>query len=183
MTSTAAKAPDELRYPIGPFKRPTGPLDPAQRKQVIDAIAATPKNLADAVRGLNDRQLDTPYRPGGWTVRQVVHHVADSHMNAYIRLKLALTENAPLIKTYDEAEWAKLNDSRETPVQVSLTLLTALHDRWERVLRAMTNADFARTLTHPDHGLITVDSLLAIYGWHGPHHTAHITNLRKREVW
>jgi uncharacterized damage-inducible protein DinB len=176
-------ASDELRFPTGKFHRPTVPLDSAQRAKVIDAIAATPKNLVDAVRGLNDKQVDTPYREGGWTVRQVVHHVADSHMNAFIRIKLAMTEAAPLIKTYDEGEWAKLSDGREGPVDVSLSLLTALHDRWVRLLRSMKPADFSRTMTHPEHGAITIDYLLSLYAWHGPHHTAHITNLRKRHGW
>lgn len=178
-----AKASDELRYPTGKFHRPTGLLDAAQRAKVIDTIAATPKHLAEAVRGLNDKQLDTPYRADGWTVRQVVHHVPDSHLNAYIRVKLALTETAPLIKTYEEGEWAKLTDAREGPVDVSLALLTALHDRWVRLLRSLKPADFARTMTHPDHGAITIDYLLSLYAWHGPHHTAHITGLRKREGW
>lgn len=176
-------APDNLRFPIGKFQRPAGPLDAAQRARVIDTIAATPKNLSDAVRGLNDRQLDTPYRPDGWTVRQVVHHVPDSHMNAYVRVRLALTENAPLIKTYDEAEWAKLSDARAAPIDASLALLTALHDRWVRLLRSLKPADFSKTMTHPEHGAITIDYLLALYAWHGPHHVGHITSLRKREGW
>jgi uncharacterized damage-inducible protein DinB len=173
----------DLRYPVGKFARPAGPLDPATRARHIDAIAATPKALADALRGLTEPQIDTPYRDGGWTVRQVAHHVPDSHINAYIRIKLALTENAPLIKTYDENEWAKLSDSRDTPVDVSLTLLTALHDRWVRLLRAMKPEDFAKALTHPDHGPITLDFILALYAWHGTHHVAHITELRKRNGW
>ncbi|HET9426678.1 MAG TPA: putative metal-dependent hydrolase, partial [Gemmatimonadaceae bacterium] len=149
----------------------------------IETLAATPGLLADAVRGLTDAQLDTPYRPDGWTVRQVVHHVADSHMNAYIRVKLALTENAPPVKPYDENEWAKLPDSLVTPVAVSLTLLDALHDRWVRVMRALKPVEYARTVTHADHGAITVDFLLALYAWHGPHHVGHITSLRKRSGW
>jgi len=179
----ASVTTDDLRYPTGKFHRPTGPLTPAQRADIIDSIAATPRNLSDAIRGLTDRQLDTPYRPEGWTVRQVVHHVADSHLNAYTRVKLALTESAPLIKTYDEAEWAKLSDAREAPADVSLALLTALHDRWVRLLRSMKPADFAKTMTHPEHGPITIDFLLALYGWHGPHHIGHIMSLRKREGW
>jgi uncharacterized damage-inducible protein DinB len=180
---TASAAPDTLRFPTGKFQRPTSPLDAAERARIIDTIAATPKNLADAVRGLNDKQLDTPYRPEGWTVRQVVHHVADSHMNAFIRVKLALTESAPLIKTYDEAEWAKLTDGRTGPIDVSLALLTALHDRWVRLLRSLKPTDFGKTMTHPEHGAITVDYLLSLYAWHGPHHVAHVTGLRKREGW
>jgi uncharacterized damage-inducible protein DinB len=182
VTSTAPVS-DELRFPVGKFQRPKGPLDAAERKRAIDTLAATPKNLSDAVRGLNDRQLETPYRPDGWTVRQVVHHIADSHLNAYTRIKLALTENAPLIKTYDEAAWANLIDGREGPVDVSLTLLTALHDRWLRLLRSLAPADFSKTMTHPEHGPVSIDFMLALYSWHGPHHTAHITSLRKREGW
>jgi hypothetical protein len=180
---TASTAPDELRFPTGKFHRPKGPLDATERTRIIDVIAATPKNLTEAVRGLNDKQLDTPYRTDGWTVRQVVHHVADSHMNAFIRVKLALTESAPTIKTYDEAEWARLTDGRTGPVDVSLALLTALHDRWVRLLRSLKPADFAKTMTHPEHGAITIDYLLSLYAWHGPHHVAHVTGLRKREGW
>ena len=182
MTNSATKAPDELRFPIGKFQRPTEPLDATQRARIIDIIAAAPKDLADALRDLTDPQLDTPYRPDGWTVRQLVHHVADSHMNAYIRVKLALTEDAPLVKAYDEKEWAKLSDSTG-PVDISLTLLTSLHDRWVRLMRAMQPADFTRTVTHPERGPITVDFLIALYAWHGPHHVAHVTSLRKREGW
>ena len=174
MSTVTPNAPDELRYPLGKFQRPAEPLDAAARATFIDIIAATPANLAEAVRGRTEAQLDTPYRPGGWTVRQLVHHVADSHMNAYIRVKLALTEDAPAIKAYDENEWAKLSDS-SAPIDMSLTLLTALHDRWVRLMRSMQPSDFTRTLTHPDRGPITVDFLLALYAWHGPHHTAHIT--------
>jgi uncharacterized damage-inducible protein DinB len=182
MTATATPI-DDLRFPTGRFQRPVTPLAADQRARILDVIDPTPGQLAEAVRGLDERQLDTPYRPDGWTLRQVVHHVADSHMNAYIRCKLALTESAPLVKTYDEAEWAKLSDSRDTPVAVSLTLLTALHDRWLRVLRSLKPDDFTRTLTHPEHGPITVDYLLALYAWHGPHHVAHVTGLRKRKGW
>lgn len=178
-----APVAEELKFPTGKFHRPKGPLDTSERKRLVDVLASTPKMLGDAARGLNDRQLDTPYRAGGWTVRQVVHHVPDSHLNAYVRIKLALTENAPLIKTYDEAAWANLVDAREGPVDVSLTLLSALHDRWVRLLRTLASADFARTMTHPEHGPVSIDFMLALYGWHGPHHTAHITSLRKREGW
>jgi uncharacterized damage-inducible protein DinB len=176
-------AADELRFPTGKFHRPKGALETTERKRVIDVITATPKNLSDAVRGLSERQLDTPYREGGWTVRQVVHHVADSHMNAFIRIKLAMTEDSPTIKTYDEAAWANLIDGREGPVDASLTLLASLHERWVRLLRSLAPADFSRTMTHPEHGPVSIDFMLALYGWHGPHHTAHITGLRKREGW
>ena len=164
---------DDLRFPTGRFQRPSGPLDPAQRAKHIETIAATPKLLTDAVRGLSEKQLDTPYRPDGWTVRQVVHHVPDSHMNAFIRMKLALTEDAPPVKAYDEDAWAKLADA-QGPVDPSLALLTALHERWVRLLKSMKPEDFLRTVTHPDHGPITVDFLLALYAWHGPHHVGHV---------
>lgn len=173
---------DDLRYPIGRHQRPVSLTD-AQRHSAIDAISVTPANLRDAVRGLDDSQLDTPYRPDGWTVRQVVHHVPDSHANAYIRFKLALTEDTPTIKPYDEAAWAKLEDSRTTTIETSLTLLAALHDRWVRILRSMKPADFSRKLNHPENGIMSLDQLLALYEWHGKHHVAHITNLRARNGW
>ena len=151
---------------------------------MIDAIARAPDDLRGAVRGLSDTQLETPYRPEGWTVRQVVHHVPDSHMNAYVRFKLALTEDVPTIKPYDEGEWAKLSDVRDTPIETSLTLLAALHDRWVLLLRAMTPGDFGRQLNHPDwEAPLSLDMVLALYAWHGAHHTAHITNLRQRMGW
>jgi hypothetical protein len=173
---------DELRYPTGRFVRPEA-LTADQRRAAIDTIAGTPSQLRAAVRGLNDTQLDTPYRPGGWTVRQVIHHVPDSHANAYCRFKLALTEDTPTIKPYDESAWAQLEDSRSTPIETSLTLLDVLHDRWVRVLRAMTSSDFSRRLNHPDNGIMSLDQLLAMYAWHGPHHVAHVTRLREREQW
>jgi len=172
----------DLRFPTGRFQRPERVTD-TQRAQAIAIIEATPRKLRDAVAGLSDTQLDTPYRPDGWTVRQVVHHVPDSHMNAYIRFKLALTENEPTIKPYAEAQWAALPDSRTTPVETSLAMLDTLHERWMHVLRAMQPADFSRTLMHPENGVMTLDHLLAMYAWHGPHHTAHVTELRKRNGW
>lgn len=172
----------DLRYPVGKYVRCES-LTPEQRSEMIAQIAATPKNLRDAVAGLSHEQIDTPYRPGGWTVRQVVHHLPDSHMNSYMRLKLALTENDPPIKTYEEQLWADLPDSRETPVEVSLTLLEALHQRWEILLRAMRPEEFARTLRHPELGPMPIDNLVGIYAWHGRHHVAHITALRAREGW
>jgi uncharacterized damage-inducible protein DinB len=135
------------------------------------------------VAGLSDQQLDTPYRDGGWTVRQVVHHVPDSHMNAYMRIKFALTEDEPAVKAYDEARWAELPDVRDTPVETSLALLENLHGRWVALLRSMSDAEFTRTVRHPEHGLIDVDQLLALYAWHGRHHTGHITSLRARNGW
>jgi uncharacterized damage-inducible protein DinB len=170
------------RYPIGKFQKP-GKLTAAQRKQAIEQIAATPANLRKAVAGLSDAQLDTPYREGGWTVRQVAHHVPDSHMNAFIRLKLALTEDNPTIKPYNEARWAELSDVSDTPVEVSLTLLDTLHQRWEAILRSMKDADFRRTMNHPEMGPLTVDDLVALYAWHGRHHVGHITSLREQKRW
>jgi uncharacterized damage-inducible protein DinB len=169
------------RYPIGQFAMPAD-ITPARRQQAIDEIASAPKKLRAAVQGLSDVQLDTPYREGGWTVRQVVHHVPDSHMNAYIRLRLALTEDKPTIKPYEEARWAQLADSK-LPIAVSQTLLDAVHARWDAVWRSLKPEDFSRVLIHPDHGERTVDWLLFVYEWHGKHHTAHITELRKRENW
>jgi hypothetical protein len=173
---------DDLRYPVARFQRPTT-LSEAERRTAIDAVAATPANLRAAVRGLDDAQIDTPYRPEGWTVRQLVHHVPDSHANAYIRFKWALTEDAPTIKAYDEAAWAKLDDSRTTPIETSLTMLEMLHDRWVRLLRSISSQDYARRLIHPENGPMTLDDLLATYHWHGKHHVAHIVNLRTRNGW
>jgi len=170
------------RYPIGKFEMPRE-ITPALRQAAIEETAATPAKVRAAVAGLNDAQLDTPYRDGGWTVRQVVHHLADSHMNAYIRLRLALTETEPAIKPYEENAWAKLDDAQHAPVDVSLKLLEPLHERWARALRAVKPEEFARTLRHPEHGIRTVDWLLFLYAWHGRHHTAHITELRKQKRW
>jgi uncharacterized damage-inducible protein DinB len=173
---------EDLRYPVGRYQRPDS-LSAEQRHDAIGAIAATPANMRNAVRSLTEAQLETPYRPGGWTVRQVVHHVPDSHLNAYTRFKLALTEDMPTVKPYDEAAWALLEDSRSTPIETSLVLLDAVHDRWVRVLDAMSAADFGRTLNHPENGVMNLDQLLAMYAWHGKHHVAHITRLRQREGW
>ena len=170
------------RYPIGKYTPPQE-ATPALRQQAIDSIAATPAKLKAALSGLNDAQLDTPYRDGGWTVRQVVHHVPDSHLNAYVRFRLALTENQPTIKPYEEARWAELADAKSAPVAVSLALLEPLHDRWVRLLRSLTASDFARTFVHPEHGVRTLDWMLFLYAWHGRHHTAHITTLRKQKGW
>lgn len=171
------------RFPIGPFQSRTE-LNPDERRGMIDEIAAAPARMREAVRGLTDEQLDTPYRDGGWTLRQVVHHVPDSHLNAYSRLKLALTENEPVIRPYDEALWAQLDDVRTTPVEVSLTLLESLHARWVGLLRSMKDEDFRRTFKHPDHpGTQTLDWLVAMYSWHSRHHVAHITALREQKGW
>jgi hypothetical protein len=171
------------RYPIGPFQR-RDELSPEERGPMIDIIAAAPSRMRAAVAGLDEAQLDTPYRDGGWTVRQVVHHVPDSHMNAYMRVKLALTEDAPAIRPYDEAAWAKLEDVNTTPIDVSLTLLESLHARWTALLRTLRPGDFRRTFLHPDHtGPFTLDTVLAMYSWHSRHHVAHITSLRDRMGW
>ncbi len=173
----------DLRYPIGDFAW-KGRSTPADRRRYIAAIAQTPARLRRAVKGLSPEQLDTPYRPAGWTVRQVAHHVPDSHMNAYVRFKLALTEDEPTIKPYEEARWAELADTRETPLETSLSLLDSLHRRWVVLLRSMQPADFARTFRHPQYGkTLTLDWALAMYAWHGAHHTAHITGLRERMGW
>jgi len=172
----------DLSYPIGPFKF-AGTLSPEQRLALIDEIAATPAELRAAVAGLSDEQLDTPYRPDGWTVRQVVHHLPDSHVNSYCRFKLALTEDHPVIRAYDENLWANTDDARTAPVDVSLDLLEALHRRWVLFLRSFADQDFARTFQHPALGTMTVDKNLALYAWHGRHHVAHITSLRQRNGW
>jgi uncharacterized damage-inducible protein DinB len=159
------------------------PLTPTEREARIDAIRRTPARLRAAVKGLSEAQLDTPYREGGWTVRQVVHHVVDSHVNAYVRFKLALTEENPTIKPYQEKLWAELSDAKTLPVESSLAILEALHARWVALLDTLDPEQFRRTLHHPESGDMTVDSLLEVYGWHGPHHEAHITGLRARKGW
>jgi uncharacterized damage-inducible protein DinB len=166
------------RFPIGKYER-RDELTTAERHALIDTIAAAPARMRDAVRGLSEEQLDTPYREGGWTVRQVIHHVPDSHLNSYCRFKLALTESTPTIRAYDEAAWAELPDSRITPIETSLTLLDSLHDRWTRLLRSMTETDFRRKLVHPENGEMTLDTMVGLYAWHSRHHVAHITALRE----
>ena len=170
------------RYPTGRFIPPDQP-NRESRAQAIATIAETPQRMRDAVQGLNEDQLDTPYREGGWTLRQVVHHVPDSHLNAYIRLKLALTEPTPVIKPYDEAAWANLVDTMAVPIDVSLDLLEAVHMRFVALLRAMKDDDFRREYVHPETGRHSLDHLLALYAWHGPHHIAHITSTRARLGW
>jgi len=181
-SSTVDDSTADLRFPTGRFQRPAE-LDTDARARAIESIAATPARLREAVRGLSDSQIETPYRPGGWTVRQLVHHVPDSHLNAYVRFKLALTEDAPTIKPYDEARWAELPDTKLVPIATSLTLLDAVHERWVALLRAMQPSDFARTLVHPETGRQRLDQMLALYAWHGAHHVAHITTLRGRMGW
>jgi uncharacterized damage-inducible protein DinB len=170
------------RYPIGRFTPDATPT-PEARTRHIAQIAALPQRFRNAVSGLSDTQLSTPYRDGGWTVRQLIHHVPDSHLNAYIRCKLALTEDSPTIKPYDQEAWAKLADSALTPAGVSLSLLEAVHTRWVTLLRALTPDDFQRKFNHPETGVQSVDSTVAFYAWHGNHHLGHITALRERMKW
>ncbi len=170
------------RYPIGKYSPPKD-ITPELRADAIAIIAASPSEVRAAVKDLTDAQLETPYRDQGWTVRQVVHHLADSHMNAYIRWRLALTETEPTIKPYEEGAWAKLEDAAHAPVEISLQLLEPLHERWVRLLRSLQAENFAKTFRHPEHGVRTLDWLLFLYAWHGRHHTAHITELRKHKGW
>jgi hypothetical protein len=171
----------DLRYPIGKFVPPAED-SAALRKEQIRAIRELPGALREAVSGLSDAQLDTPYREGGWTVRQVVHHIGDSHMNSFVRFKLALTEDCPTIKPYNEAAWAQLPDSLQ-PVEDSLLLVESLHARWTALLEAMSEEDFKREFIHPESGRQPLSKSVAIYAWHGRHHTAHITGLRQRQGW
>ncbi len=172
----------DLRFPIGRFDFSAN-IGAADYPRLIAEIAATPGALRSAVAGMSRDQLETPYRPAGWSIKQVVHHLPDSHMNAYTRFKLALTEDEPAIKAYAEALWAELPDSHRVPIDVSLVLLDALHLRWVALLRAMDAAAFQRGLRHPVHGLMTLEKLLGMYAWHGRHHVAHITALKEREGW
>ena len=173
---------DDLRFPIGRFNAPAMST-PGVRVAHIQTLRLLPERLRAAVAGLTDAQLDTPYRPDGWTVRQLVHHLADSHANSYVRFKLALTEDWPTVKPYDEAAWAELPDSRTLPVETSLALLSALHARWVASLESMTEDDFQRGFNHPEMGRQVLARTLALYDWHSRHHTAHITSLRARQGW
>lgn len=172
----------DLRYPVGPFSAPAR-FDAAQRTASIASLAEAPARFRLAVAGLSDAQLDTPYRPEGWTVRQLVHHVADSHMNAYLRTKFALNEDNPTIRPYAEAVWAEMVEARTAPVALSLDLIDALHGRWVLCLRTIEDGQWARTMLHPERGPMTVDTLVALYDWHSRHHIAHITGLRSRMGW
>ena len=173
---------DDPRFPTGKFHF-NPEVTPEIRRAAIGAIRETPAAMRAAVRGLTDAQLSTPYREGGWTVRQVVHHVPESHMNAFTRFKLALTEDNPTIKPYKEDAWANLGDVARVPVETSLVLLDALHQRWVALLEVMTPADFARPLVHPEQGQVSLDRMLQMYAWHGRHHVAHVTSLRARSGW
>jgi len=172
----------DLRYPIGKFQKEIE-LTETRREELIYGLASLPANLRRVVQPLSQQRLDTPYRPGGWTVRQMVHHLPDSHMNAYVRFRLALTEDQPTIKPYDEKQWAELADARTAPIELSLTLLDALHERWTLLLRSLSSQDFSRTFLHPELGVLTLDTLLSLYDWHGRHHLAHITAMKERMGW
>lgn len=172
----------DIRYPIGRFEM-DGELTDEKRRQCIQEIAEMPARLRAAVRGLTDEQIDTPYRDGGWTARQIVHHLADSHLNSYVRFKLAMTEESPGIKPYFEDRWAELADARSAPVEVSLTLLEALHQRWVLFLNSLALEDYSRTLNHPEQGIVKLGKNLCMYAWHGKHHVAHIVSLRERMGW
>lgn len=169
------------KYPIGTFQY-DGELDQSGINNWIKEIEDLPQQLHEAVKELNDNQLDTPYREGGWTVRQVVHHIADSHLNAYVRMKLALTEEKPTIKPYEEGKWAELTDY-SLPAEISLHLLESLHQRWAYLLRNLNKDDFARTFIHPELGEVSIEKNIGLYAWHGKHHLAHITSLCRRMGW
>ena len=171
---------EDLRYPIGPFRFEAGAAETALW---IAQIEEAPGMLRTAVDGLTAEQIDTPYRTGGWTVRQVVHHLPDSHLNAYVRFRLALTEDEPTIKPYEQERWAELADARSAPIEMSLALLESLHRRWTLLLRSLGPEDFRRAFRHPELGVVTLEKNLAIYAWHGRHHIAHITSLRNRMGW
>jgi uncharacterized damage-inducible protein DinB len=184
--SSTQNAPEEgtadLRYPVGHY-RPPADIGERERFAWIAEVEVLPDTLRTAVDGLSEDQLDTPYRPGGWTVRQVVHHLPDSHLNSYTRFRLALTEQNPLIKPYAEAAWAELPDAKAAPIEPSLSLLDGLHRRWAMLLRALSDADFRRTFQHPERGQIALDWTLGLYAWHSRHHVAQILSLRKRNGW
>jgi hypothetical protein len=172
----------DLSYPIGKFQ-PPAQITPEALRAAIRDLAGGPGLLREAVRGLDDRQLDTAYRPEGWTVRQVVHHIADSHMNAFIRFRLALTEDQPTIRPYDQSKWAELSDARRGPVEPSLALTDSMHQRLVDLLNSLAPEDFSRTFLHPERGVVRLDTTTLMYAWHFRHHTAHITGLRQRMGW
>ncbi len=172
---------EDLSFPIGKYEK-VREITPEQRKQFIREIAELPNNLREMVKNMSEEQIDSPYRPAGWTVRQVVHHVGDSHLNSFIRFKLSLTEDNPTIRPYAEDLWAETAEYK-MPVDVSLNLIDSIHRRWVALLESMSDEDFARTLNHPETGVWTLENLLGMYVWHGKHHTAHINNLKKRNGW
>jgi hypothetical protein len=167
---------EKLRYPVGRHVRRQAPFGAGGRAALIDVLEQAPMRFRALAGGLNDAQLDMPYRPGGWTIRQVFHHVPDSHLNAYVRMKLAVTEEAPAVKTYDEGRWAELPDARSGPVEMSLALLESLHIRWVAFLRGLHEGDFRKTFVHPELGSVAVEESIAMYAWHCRHHAAHIEN-------
>jgi uncharacterized damage-inducible protein DinB len=173
---------DDVRYPIGRF-RPQPEYSATERQSLIEELAAAPARFREAVRGLDESQLATQYRDGGWTVAQVVHHVPDSHLHSYLRFKFALTEEKPSIKPYDEARWAELPDARSTAIEASLRVFEGLHERWAVLLRSLRPEDWLREYLHPERGMTPLDRTLALYAWHGRHHEAHITRLRERMGW
>ena len=174
---------EKLKYPIGKFERP-GKLSKKERAQMIKAIKRLPKRLSKAVEGLSEKQLNTPYRKGGWTVAQVVHHLADSHINSYVRFKWTLTEDTPMIKAYDETLWAVTDDAKSTDISASLQILKGIHKRWGIVLDQMSKSDFDRELAHPEWSKnLSLHTMLALYAWHSKHHVAQITELTKRKNW
>jgi uncharacterized damage-inducible protein DinB len=173
---------DDPRYPVGKFEAPAE-VSVADRLRLIEQVEEAPACLRAAVQGLAPAQLDTPYREGGWTVRQVVHHIPDSHLNAYVRFRWALTEEEPTIKPYAEERWAELPDARTAPPELSLALMDAVHRRWVVLLRAMTDGQWERTFRHPEMGVLRLDRSLALYAWHGRHHVGHITGMRQRMGW
>lgn len=182
LLDTANSVNGDLRYPVGHYSAPPA-ITAEHRAKWIAELDALPRKLKDAVYSLNDAQLDTPYRPEGWTVRQVIHHVPDSHLNSYTRFRLALTEQSPTIKLYEESKWAELPDAKSGPVELSLSLIDALHRRWVLLLRSLSDEDFGRTFRHPEWGEVRLDWALGMYAWHSRHHVAHIFALRKREGW
>ena len=165
---------EQLRYPVGRMPRSSAPLDARTREEYLGVLESMPARVRALVNGLGDAELDTPYRPGGWTVRQVVHHVPDSHMNAYVRMKLAVTEDQPAVKTYEEGRWADLPEAKSGPVAMSIDLLDALHRRWVAFLRGLPERDFRKTFSHPEWGIVSIDDSLGMYAWHCRHHTEHI---------
>ncbi len=182
MKISPASTTADLRYPIGRYTPPAN-ITARERSDWLSELEALPASLRLAIDNLNDEQLDTPYRPGGWTVRQVVHHLPDSHLNSYIRFRLALTEKSPTIKPYEEAAWAELSDAKSAPIEMSLMLAEALHQRWLMLLRSLSEEDFSRTFRHPEMGEIRLDWTLGLYAWHSRHHVAQILNVRKRNGW
>lgn len=173
----------DIRYPTGTFSPKGAPLTPDEREELIGRIRALPTALRVALEGLGEAQLDTPYREGGWSPRQIAHHIADSHMNAFIRVKLAVTEDRPTIKPYDQGAWAQGADVSGVPVEASLSIVLGLHDRWARLLESLSVEQLGRRMMHPEIGEITIDFLIELYAWHGRHHVRQITDLRRREGW